>query len=1234
MAIVGEARIIVRADTTAIKEQIRRGFAATEQVAADAGSKVSKSFGAGFGKDSKKMVSDFSKEAENLARSFHRAIRNSYKWQAATGALIQSISVLANGLLALIGNIGGAVAAGGALIGLMAQMKVTALVAKQAFSGIMKAVTASNSGSKQSIKELREEMQQLAFAAEEAALGEEAAALKLEKAREELARSQSLPPDNRARREAELAYQQADLAYRKAKDKAADALDEVQNPKKKTGSGTDPFADLTETQKKFAIYLKSVMPKMKELREAAASSFLPTLTEQMKIMFSGGFFDMLVKGFSDVSKGLSSATQAFTNTLFDPKTKSNIGEFFKNTARTTGTMGNVLGKAFSGFFTLMKALDPLIARFTNFLNSKATGFADNMRNNFGPITAFFRNAGEAAAGWGTIIGRIFNKLKELIKANIGPGSGGQLLLDWMKEGTNSFRGLDGAAGDFARKNYFLAAAENMKAVFQSIGQIFSVFQGLAASPDIKMFWETLSGLSEPLEEILHAAMGSSVEFAKLAVAVAEVAAAFADVGQLQAYMTILGEMATFFANFVNLIKPVLQAFGPLVGAIGATVTIMIVFRKITLLTWGTLMILKGGITATIAAFKIYKAVVWAGVIAKEAMRMSTLKNTAAAGLEQAAMFKNMLTMRLSSVAIGGTTLAQTALGRAMLASIPSITAMGASLWAALAPLLPVILAIVAAIALVAAGIAIFNHINTENSKKALKSLNKEFAETKNKALGAAEAQDMWTASLLSVYDSAKTGITDVKYLGQALSESAQGSMQYNALTTSLNTYATSLSKVAKKSLPEAQRQLRNMIFVGGMSRKQVEDNILSNEEYTNALEKQANAMGDTIKNMDGTINKQKALDYATGEGTYLTRKAALEREKLNQILRDSFNSFIDLQGPLQQNIDDLKKYSDTVYDATKSSGFSLKKYVEDIKKQTSDADDWLKRINALGATMSGEMYQNLVAMGKDGMGLVQSLTTIKNGIAVANKEAVDTYVKSQADMIAAQEKAKLYASGITNSAALAAALMNTKKFTQAMGYYSGAVVQDLGAKGDTSGLLALANTYGVTVDEIVAQQKRLTANADLADKVSLTAEWDAGTLDQLREKLLGAVGKITLTATSSSSTGGSKDGGFAGGAAIRKYANGGSVFGPQGPRSDLIPTMLSSGEFVTNAASAYRYRPLLEAINSGSIDRLQNTATISPAAPSNNISMTINAAPGMDEQEIANLVSAKLNFELSRGMTS
>lgn len=69
---------------------------------------------------------------------------------------------------------------------------------------------------------------------------------------------------------------------------------------------------------------------------------------------------------------------------------------------------------------------------------------------------------------------------------------------------------------------------------------------------------------------------------------------------------------------------------------------------------------------------------------------------------------------------------------------------------------------------------------------------------------------------------------------------------------------------------------------------------------------------------------------------------------------------------------------------------------------------------------------------------------------------------------------------------------------------------------------------------------------------------------------------------------GLKDGGLVGGGGlglkdggIARLATGGQISGPGGPRSDVIPAMLSDGEFVMNADATKQFLPLLQAMNSG-----------------------------------------------------
>jgi hypothetical protein len=117
-----------------------------------------------------------------------------------------------------------------------------------------------------------------------------------------------------------------------------------------------------------------------------------------------------------------------------------------------------------------------------------------------------------------------------------------------------------------------------------------------------------------------------------------------------------------------------------------------------------------------------------------------------------------------------------------------------------------------------------------------------------------------------------------------------------------------------------------------------------------------------------------------------------------------------------------------------------------------------------------------------------------------------------------------------------------------------------------------------------------------------------------------------------------KDGGLAG--TLQRFATGGFVSGPGGPRSDSIFAMLSNGEYVINAKSTSKFLPLLEAINSGKFNTGggSNTppSTTMPSIPRNKSDMSdviINVYPsaGMNESELATKISKVLALQLRKG---
>jgi hypothetical protein len=74
--------------------------------------------------------------------------------------------------------------------------------------------------------------------------------------------------------------------------------------------------------------------------------------------------------------------------------------------------------------------------------------------------------------------------------------------------------------------------------------------------------------------------------------------------------------------------------------------------------------------------------------------------------------------------------------------------------------------------------------------------------------------------------------------------------------------------------------------------------------------------------------------------------------------------------------------------------------------------------------------------------------------------------------------------------------------------------------------------------------------------------------------------------------------GYANGGQIQGYPGGGMIRGAGSATSDSIPAWLSNGEYVVKAAETDRWRPLLEAVNSGALSKAARLSSATATSPS------------------------------------
>jgi hypothetical protein len=718
MALVGEAHIVVRAITSGVAGDIKRGFSGLGDIGDSAGKDVGRSFSRGFAKNNKSIFdSSFIKNAIATNKQLVSLTR--------TGRTVGTgLAALASGLGALISSVvalGASVAAAGPSLlvfgSILSSVGIAAVTAKLALGGIgaavgklnkaktkaakddtaekrrvadaekalarviernaedalqydadlvesKKKVTEAQTELTKAIEEGNEELQQLGFDAEDAALAEKKAALELEKARETLQRAQDLPPNSRARKEAELAYAQAELGLRKAKDANSDlaaeqlrlsktGVDGTQvvidaNEKLKDakfaqaeleanrvkevrdglraekdatldlkrakedlakaqkggeGGADDPLEGLTESQKKFAKFISELKPKVEEIKEAAAGAFLPKLQEGIEIVADKGF-PVIKQGVKEVGDALGNASIEIANAITEAGNLKDLATVFTNSATNIEKLGSIVSNVYGIILSTLIALQPLTEKFLGWLEKVTKDFETSLDTEEGKkkLEDFFNTAGDVAAEIGEVFKEAFGSLGVIIKANVGPGTGGQQLLDWLETSLRDFKEFGKTVeGQDQLKKFFKDSADNGIAAAEAIGGYGLEVIKAGADPNVKKFWDQLATGTDSFATILKNSNEAAPSLATLITKLLEIVAIFTDAGAIQVFFDTLSKAADVVIRVME--NPVIAAIVQKVGQILAF------FSAIGLIFTA----LKFGVTGVIGGFAKIGAAVSKGV---------------------------------------------------------------------------------------------------------------------------------------------------------------------------------------------------------------------------------------------------------------------------------------------------------------------------------------------------------------------------------------------------------------------------------------------------------------------------------------------------------------------------------------------------------------------------------------------------------------------------------------------
>jgi phage-related protein len=144
MAVVGEARIIVRAITNRVKPDIEAAFAGLDRIGEREGARISEGFNRGLKRntDNDLFSRAFLASAEQARQTLNRLVTVGYFLGPAISGVVGAIGSLGAGFVSLVAVLGAATPALAAIPALLASIGLAALTARLAFSGVAAALQA------------------------------------------------------------------------------------------------------------------------------------------------------------------------------------------------------------------------------------------------------------------------------------------------------------------------------------------------------------------------------------------------------------------------------------------------------------------------------------------------------------------------------------------------------------------------------------------------------------------------------------------------------------------------------------------------------------------------------------------------------------------------------------------------------------------------------------------------------------------------------------------------------------------------------------------------------------------------------------------------------------------------------------------------------------------------------------------------------------------------------------
>jgi phage-related protein len=329
---------------------------------------------------------------------------------------------------------------------------------------------------------------------------------------------------------------------------------------------------LNNAQRKFVLFLNSLRPQMEALSEIAANAFLPKLQRGIEILMEKAY-PVVATGIGQVAGAMGDAAIILANFITTGSNLDKLASIFSSSADLLRTFAGVAGNLYDILLSIFVATAPMAQRFFDFINGQMGTFANYLNSVTGKnaLVDFFGRAEATAVKFGNIFGNVFRGIGGIIDANLGPGTGGDILLTWLEKATSDWGSSPGLVV------FFQNVATNATKVLDTLTSLAGILGRLGENQNLGKAFEVLLQGAPALENILQQTVDSAPALAELVVTVTKIVSAMTDTGAMRVFFdtlnAIFGAVLDFVADPGN--KAIMDFFGRIfafMSAIGLVAT--------------------------------------------------------------------------------------------------------------------------------------------------------------------------------------------------------------------------------------------------------------------------------------------------------------------------------------------------------------------------------------------------------------------------------------------------------------------------------------------------------------------------------------------------------------------------------------------------------------------------------------------------------------------------------------